>query len=351
MQELLGKISALDPDASLGIRVIACFDELIRGNVNSRALLSTAASLAGCPAGLQVDDPARTMRMTPGGEELDGPGPGTVLSYELPGNAEVWLERQGAPHPNDAIIVERLALSIGVRLGMERRDLEPRRDLGTALDAPRDPMERRAAAERLGLRTGQSYRIVAAPLFAVWQSHPSGAGDVVNTAYGAIHIVVVDAHADRLDVRPSGAGIAVGIDDLDFSLRTAMVALQLCDGDKEPFVDADRYTGIVELLADSSERRAGPDVRAIADVMNHPWARSTLSSTRRRSVRLPALPGSITAPCSLGSIACRTSCPSIRCPVTAEFVLDLGICSTDWPHHMSSSCRHRYITRADDQAV
>lgn len=278
MQELLGKISALDPDASLGIRVIACFDELIRGNVNSRALLSTAASLAGCPAGLQVDDPARTMRMTPSGEQLDGPGPDTVFSYELPGNAKVWLERQGAPHPNDAIIVERLALSIGVRLGMERRNLEPRRDLGTALDALRDPVERRAAAERLGLRTGQSYRIVAAPLFAVWQSHPSGAGDVVNTAYGAIHIVVVDAHADRLDVRPSGAGIAVGIDDLDFSLRTAMVALQLCDGDREPFVDADRYTGIVELLADSSERRAGPDVRAIADVMKHPWARSTLDA-------------------------------------------------------------------------
>ena len=31
MQELLGRIAALDPDASLGIRVIACFDELILG--------------------------------------------------------------------------------------------------------------------------------------------------------------------------------------------------------------------------------------------------------------------------------------------------------------------------------
>ena len=33
MQELLGRIAALDPDASLGIRVIACFDELILGDV------------------------------------------------------------------------------------------------------------------------------------------------------------------------------------------------------------------------------------------------------------------------------------------------------------------------------
>ena len=35
MQELLGRISALDPQASLGLRVIACFDELIIGNVNT----------------------------------------------------------------------------------------------------------------------------------------------------------------------------------------------------------------------------------------------------------------------------------------------------------------------------
>ncbi len=46
MQELLGRISALDPEASLGLRVIACFDELVVGNVNTRALLSAAASLA-----------------------------------------------------------------------------------------------------------------------------------------------------------------------------------------------------------------------------------------------------------------------------------------------------------------
>ena len=47
MQELLGRIARLDPSASLGLRVIACFDELVVGNVNTRALLSAAASLSG----------------------------------------------------------------------------------------------------------------------------------------------------------------------------------------------------------------------------------------------------------------------------------------------------------------
>ena len=40
MQELLGRIAALDPEASLGIRIIACFDELIAGNVNTRGQVS-----------------------------------------------------------------------------------------------------------------------------------------------------------------------------------------------------------------------------------------------------------------------------------------------------------------------
>ncbi|MGU3432640.1 helix-turn-helix domain-containing protein [Actinomycetes bacterium M1A6_2h] len=278
MQELLGKIAALDPDASLGIRVIACFDELIRGNVNSRALLSTAASLAGCPAGLAVTEPRRTMRMSHHGELLDDAPPPEVFAYALPDGASVWLERIGAPHPNDAIIVERLGLAVGVRLGMERHDLEPSRDLGTVVDPDRDPADRHAAAERLGLVTGRTFRIVAAPLFAVWASHPNGAGDVVNTPHGPIHIVVVDAGADRLDVRPSGAGIAAGVDDLDISFRTAMIALQLCDGDVEPFVDADRYTGVIELLAESPEPRTGPDVRRMADVMAHAWAKPTVDA-------------------------------------------------------------------------
>lgn len=278
MQELLGKISALDPDASLGIRVIACFDELIRGNVNSRALLSTAASLAGCPAGLEVPDQQRTMRMSPHGELLSGLAPSESIEFTLPTGARVWLERCGRAHPNDAMIIERLALSVGVRLGLERSDLEPTRDLGRAVDSEVDASQRRAAAERAGLSGQRMYRVLAAPLFAVWDSHPPGLGDVVSTPHGPIHIIVVDAGADRLDVRPSGAGTAVGIEDLDFSFRTAMVALQLCDGHHEPFVDADSYAGIIELLAESNERRSGPDARSVAAVMTHSWARPTIDA-------------------------------------------------------------------------
>ena len=51
MQELLARLKALDPNASLALRIIACFDELVRGGVNIHGLLGAAASLAGCVAG------------------------------------------------------------------------------------------------------------------------------------------------------------------------------------------------------------------------------------------------------------------------------------------------------------
>lgn len=67
MQELLGRIARIDPNSSLGLRVIACFDELIVGNVNTRALLAAAASLAGCTAGFRESGSQAEMRVSPRG--------------------------------------------------------------------------------------------------------------------------------------------------------------------------------------------------------------------------------------------------------------------------------------------
>ena len=75
MQELLGRIARLDPSASLGLRVIACFDELVVGNVNTRALLAAAASLAGCTAGFADPGSGRLLRITAKGQVAEGPTP------------------------------------------------------------------------------------------------------------------------------------------------------------------------------------------------------------------------------------------------------------------------------------
>ena len=111
MQELLGRLRALDPTASQSLRVIACFDELMAGRVGTEGLLSAAAALAGRIVGLRRTPNAVAVRFDPKGNRLP---PGLPSADALKtGGLVIWIER-GAEMPgaNDAIILERLALAL-----------------------------------------------------------------------------------------------------------------------------------------------------------------------------------------------------------------------------------------------
>ena len=289
MQELLGRISALDPQASLSLRVIACFDELIVGNVNTRGLLSAAASLAGCHAGYCQDLPPRTLRVTPRGELAPAAEPPPAAMSMTSDGLTVWIERDGPAHTNDAIILERLALAVRIRHGRGRRDTDNRRELGLLLD-PTVPLEdRRTAAARLNLQGGVRYRVVAAPLFAVWDDHPTGAEDVIPTPYGPIHALVLPHDHPAVAATPSGTGLSAAVEHLHRSFRTAVVALRLCAPPETPSVLADHYGGLVGLLADTPIDADLPDVDALDEVMTHPWGPATLDAlVRAGSVRQAA---------------------------------------------------------------
>lgn len=290
MQELLGRLSALDPEASLGLRVIACFDELVAGNVNTRALLATAASLAGCTAGFSRSGSGPTVRVTARGDLAGPPTTGdATTTAEASDGLTVWLERNGPPQANDAIILERLALAVRIRHGLGRRGLDNRRDLGVLVDATAPLDERRDAAGRLGLADRIAYRVVAAPLFAVWERHPVVPKDVVPTAFGPIHALVLPAQQEPVRACPSGTGVATTIDELHRSFRTAMVALRLCAPPSRPAVDADEYGGLVDLFADAAPDAHLPDVDLIDAVMAHSWGQCTLDAVvRAASVRQAA---------------------------------------------------------------
>jgi len=289
MQELLGRIAALDPTATLGLRVIACFDELIIGNVNTRALLGAAASLAGCVAGFQQDRPARTVRVSPDGELCpEGEPTGQVLHPD--DGITVWLEREGPKRANDDIIVERLALAVRIRCGRGHPEVDHRRDLAVLLDASVPVDERQLAAARLGLSPSASYRVVAAPLFAVWKDRPNDVPeDVVPTASGPLHALVVPNACTTVDANPAGVGIAARAEHIHHSFRTAVVALRLCSPPETPVVTADEYGSLIGLLADASSEAHIPDVDLIEEIMVHSWACSTLDSLiRAASVRQAA---------------------------------------------------------------
>lgn len=278
MQELLGRIAALDPEASLGIRIIACFDELMSGNVNTRGLLATAAALTGCPAGFH--DGSACLRVSIDGEVLPAAEPGEGHAVLGDGDTlQVWLERDGPAHANDALVLERLLLAAGVRRGRDRRDLEPRRDLGVVLDADVDADTRREAAGRLGLHSNQTYRVLAAPLFATWSAHPPGTGDVVPTQHGPIHVLVLPSGSALPAVCPAGVGHESGPAELHRSFATAVTALRL-SSPQEPLVDTDHYGGLLDLLA-SSTPPPNSDAELLAKVMTHSWARATIDALLR----------------------------------------------------------------------
>tara|TARA_B100001750_G_scaffold96928_1_gene76617 strand:- start:3705 stop:4730 length:1026 start_codon:yes stop_codon:yes gene_type:complete len=278
VQELLARLKTLDPNASLALRVIACFDELVRGGVNTQALLGAAASLSGCVAGYARES-GRPMRVSPAGETLE-PAPPPTGAHEVDG-LQVWLEREGPEQVNDAMILERLALALAIRSG--RATTDPLRRLGALLDPEGTGEQRRAAAAKLGLGPRSRYRVASLPLFATWAQHPAMLEDVVPTRFGPMHVVVLPAETTALEARPCGIGAAMRAEDLHRSFATAMVSLRLCAPPEVPVVVADDYGGLVELLAQCSLEQPLLDVEELEDVMRHPWATVTLDALLRSS--------------------------------------------------------------------
>ncbi|WP_404472846.1 hypothetical protein [Microbacterium aerolatum] len=290
MQELLGRLRALDPDAVVSLRVIACFDELIVGKVNSRALLSAAASLTGCAVGLRTDAPARGLRVTPSGDELSG-------GYELPadprlhwsdGAVTIWLERDDEPHANDALIIERLSLALRVRYDRSGT-ADGRRDFSLLVDADVDRARRFEAAARQGLDLSTRYRFVVAPLFATWRQHPSAREDVITTAVGPLHTLIVTEDTTTVDAAPVGIGQPACVVDFPRAFRASVVALRLAQPPKTPVVLADAYGGLLDVLADLPAGHEPAEVPAVARIAAHGWGPATLDSlVRTGSVRQAA---------------------------------------------------------------
>ncbi|MGO3089018.1 MAG: hypothetical protein ACTII7_04975 [Galactobacter sp.] len=280
MQELLGRLGALDPEVGQGLRVIASFDELMSGAVAVRGLLAAASALSGATAGAEID--GATLRVTPRGDDANEPIPPSV--QRGPGEPHVWIERPAdQAHANDAIVLERLALAVRLRLDPHHSaegNGPGKRDLGIAVDASADAAERVEAAPRLGLSPTAHYRVLAAPLFATWTKHPRGPEDVMATPHGPVHLSIIRDGAQAVG-SPLGAGISVDLDALPHSAETAVIALRLHDAsrDADRPVDAEALGGLVETLAVlPGQGGHDRDAEAMDRIMSHPWGRGSVDA-------------------------------------------------------------------------
>ena len=264
MQELVGRLTALDPEASDTLKVVSYFDTLVAGGVGIETLLRGAAVLSGTTAGRATEGRAAT-RITPDGgradaaaERSNAAAAASWPSRQTSDGSHVWIEREGAAHANDAMVLERLALAVAITSA--RRANTADAAVEVVVSASAAPAERAVAAAKLRLVARDDVRAIA--------FHPDaaalvpGPNAVVATSRGLARVVLVDRSVEL----PSGvaAGIGVGgpAERLPESWASALVALRLST-EHQPVVDAAEL-GAVLLVAEAADRRGEPHPDAMA---------------------------------------------------------------------------------------
>ncbi|WP_102193690.1 hypothetical protein [Microbacterium aurantiacum] len=263
MQDLLGRLTALDPDASETLKVVSYFDALVQHSVGVESMLRGAAVLSGTTVGQR--DGRQIIRVRADGVRMDPVDPGDAWTLRESGpEAVVWIERTGEPHTNDAMILERLALALAIIRA--RRTLGAESAVELAISSYANADERASAVSRLRLPTG-AVRVVASPPDpAPLPQHPSA---IVATRHGLTRATILDtateaAHAwdDLADLR-LGVGISGPSVELPASWSSALVAARLSRPSERMIHAAD--LGAALIVAETADSGAPhPDVTALA---------------------------------------------------------------------------------------
>ena len=266
MQELAGRLTSLDPEASESLKVIAYFDGLVAAGAGLESLVRAATILSGTAAGARAG--GRVTRVDAAGRRTheDAPPLDGFLTAVLPTDAEglVWLERAGSPHANDAMVVERLALAAGILLAP--RASPEAGALERLIDGAAPLEERAAALRRLRLDGAGPLRVSARPHLpsadATSSGATAGASVIVVTPAGLVRAGIESAAAE-VGAGPVGHAVASGPAEIPAAWTDARIALALADH-RRPVVAAEDLGAMIVLARtfDASGPRH-PDVDAL----------------------------------------------------------------------------------------
>lgn len=273
MQELVGRLTAVDAEATETLKVIAYFDALINGHATTEVLLRGAAILSGCPAGQSVG--GKTMRVDATGARSTAP-PGDWPARSFSDGGLAWIERTGAAHANDEMILERLAIALGIAYERTSPAAASRRALETIIDGQASAEARADAAKRLHLDAHTPYRIVATLAADGTSDAGRSPSVVVGTAYGPVRAALGTASSAW---ERAGIGIPSTADSLPESWASALIALRLSSA-REPVVDAAELGALLALAAAADVTLNDiPDVVALSQlVVVHPGAEVLLEA-------------------------------------------------------------------------
>jgi hypothetical protein len=275
VKELLGKLSALDPEASDTLRVIGYFDTLVEGRVSIETLVRGAATLAGTTVCYR--SPRITLRVHADGRGERSGDPAKHPTHPFAPDSLVWMEREGHSHANDAMVLERLAIAIAIS---RARSHEPgQRALELLFEEPggsgSDHQKRLAAAAGLHFSPHAKLRAIALPIDAeVPNAAPSA---TIATPWGLVRGIVTEAEAN-FSWQHAGIGVAALLGNLPHSWRTALIALRLSDSNRSIFraEDLGPLLTLVETVDARHELHA--DVLALEGLAPTSWSLRTLQA-------------------------------------------------------------------------
>lgn len=159
MKALLMRLSAIDSDAEAALRIIEYFDALTVRGASTDMVVRGAAALGEAVAGLRLPS-GDVLRYNVSGERLEPRRAAGDYRVHVRGELSAWLEREGAPHKFDDLMLERFSLAAqSAVVDKPALDAVVMADAGlveTLLSQREPPEERSIALRRLGIpSTGQ----------------------------------------------------------------------------------------------------------------------------------------------------------------------------------------------------
>lgn len=290
MRDLMSRLTAVDPDASEALRIIAYFDSLTEAHAGLEAVLRGAAVLSGATVGF-VDTSLRlAMRVNSGARQMPPPSldlssiawPHRQVGHEL---SLVWLELEGAVPASAQIILERSATAMRIVIDRTRVRASEGGDEGAIevlLDLNASVDDIRRAATKLGLNLTAKVRLEAV--------------DVTSATVPRLSILrEVDVGRYRLNLVPEGrsselrsksSGVErrggtpfVPLTEVATAAHQAMIALRLTTH-LFPHVEWSELGTLGTLLsADTdSTRSPDPDEVNLARALDRPWAAASVEA-------------------------------------------------------------------------
>jgi hypothetical protein len=242
-----------------------------------QAMVRGAAALAGFPAGYETRGGAGTTRSAPDGSRLAPGRPPGCVAQAVDAGAVVWLERDGL-RVSDAMVLERLAIAVGITRARADAARGVRPAVSVLLDPGTSDDERGAAMMRLRVDSGGLVRAIATPAVGA-DRRPSAASAVLSTPHGLVRAEF--AGPEQVAAAPAtrtGIGVCVPASELPRSWSTALVALRLTTTGR-PVVRAEDLGVLLQLAAaDDASAPPHPDVAALQELAGEGLDLATLDA-------------------------------------------------------------------------